>query len=122
DSHLNSLRFPAPSGGLGDSLNQRQSAAHIRLTFIHGLWFAGHIVFEMTHREQRSARCKQEAKQKAPFRGLLAQWCQNSAINRMIGSGTPSSHRSAPLVKSMSSSSKVTRRANAEWPSRFPGL
>ena len=88
--------LPSPTSGLVDSLNRLQSFGHNPIKVAARLWFAGH-----------SGEHGVPPKEKAPGRGLFDQWCQNNAINRMIGSGTPSSQSNAPFVKSMSSSSKV---------------
>ncbi len=89
DSHPYSP-LPSPTPGLVDSSNRGQSAGRDRHSFVGKLWFPGHTWFY-----GKRPRCG----------AFWLQWCQNSAISRMIGSGTPSSHNNAPLVKSMSSSS-----------------
>ena len=92
DSHPYKLRFPAPSGGLVDSRNRRQSAGHIRLSFIYWLCLAGHTCFKGTHRESHAPI---DAENGAGLGAFAAQWCQNSAIRSMIGSRPPSGRRHA---------------------------
>ena len=107
DSHPLYSPLPSPASGLVDS----RAAAIIRSQCYQS------CVKVVVCGAQWGTWCS--SKGKGPARGLFDQWCQNKAISRMIGSGTPNSQSNAPFVKSMSSSSKAAWPCNAGGAARF---